>query len=45
MLSQSDKVSIRTYEKGSTLVVNGEKIMINGMNWDVIPIGKDAVKC
>ncbi|MEZ7945094.1 MAG: glycoside hydrolase family 2 TIM barrel-domain containing protein [Flavobacteriaceae bacterium] len=43
MLSQSDIVSIRTFEKGSTLVVNGDSFMINGMNWDMIPIGKDAV--
>ena len=43
MLSQSDIVSIRTFEKGSTLVVNGNSFMINGMNWDMIPIGKDAV--
>jgi len=41
--AQANKVFVRTNENGSTLVVNGEKIMINGMNWDVIPIGKDAV--
>ena len=43
VLSQSDIVSIKTFEKGNTLVVNGNSFMINGMNWDMIPIGKDAV--
>ena len=43
MLSQSDIVSVKTFEKGSALVVNGNSFMINGMNWDMIPIGKDAV--
>ena len=41
--AQADKVLVRTNENGNTLIVNGEKFMINGMNWDVIPIGKDAV--
>jgi len=41
--AQTDKVLVRTNENGNTLIVNGEKFMINGMNWDVIPIGKDAV--
>ena len=41
--AQVDKVLVRTNENGNMLIVNGEKFMINGINWDVIPIGKDAV--
>ena len=41
--AQADKVLVRTNENGNTLIVNGEKFIINGMNWDVIPIGKYAV--
>ena len=41
--AQVDKVLVITNENGNMLIVNGEKFMINGMNWDVIPIGKDAV--
>ena len=40
---QTHEVLVRTNEHGNTLIVNGEKFIINGMNWDVIPIGKDAV--
>ena len=40
---QTHEVSVRTNEHGNALIVNGEKFIINGMNWDVIPIGKDAV--
>lgn len=40
---QTHEVLVRTNEHGDALIVNGEKFIINGMNWDVIPIGKDAV--
>ena len=40
---QTHEVLVRTNEHGNALIVNGEKFIINGMNWDVIPIGKDAV--
>jgi len=34
---------VKSNESGNVLIVNGEKFIINGMNWDMIPIGKDAV--
>jgi len=36
---QSDKVSVFKDSDGMKLVVNGEDFMINGMNWDYVPIG------
>lgn len=39
--AQSAKVSIVNNEKGMKLVVNGEPFIINGMNWDYIPIGSN----
>ena len=41
--SQVDKVIIRSSDKGSKLVVNGKDFIINGMNWDYIPIGTNTV--
>ena len=41
--SQSDKVSVVNNEEGMKLVVNGKDFMINGMNWDYIPIGTNTV--
>ncbi|WP_426432348.1 glycoside hydrolase family 2 TIM barrel-domain containing protein [Winogradskyella sp. HB-48] len=38
-LAQSDKVSVEKSPDGFRLVVNGENMMINGMNWDYVPIG------
>ena len=40
---QTHEVLIETNEHGDALIVNEEKFIINGMNWDMIPIGKDAV--
>ncbi len=40
---QADKVSVVNNENGMKLVVNGEDFMINGMNWDYIPIGTNTV--
>lgn len=36
---KTDKVSVVSNEQGMKLVVNGEDFMINGMNWDYVPIG------
>nr|WP_299338407.1 glycoside hydrolase family 2 TIM barrel-domain containing protein [Allomuricauda sp.] len=41
--AQADQVSVVTNEEGMKLVVNGEDFMINGMNWDYIPIGTNTV--
>ena len=41
--AQTDKVEVVTNENGMKLVVNGEDFMINGMNWDYIPIGTNTV--
>lgn len=41
--AQVDKVEVVDDENGTQLVVNGEKFMINGMNWDYIPIGTNTV--
>ncbi|SNZ01805.1 glycoside hydrolase family 2 TIM barrel-domain containing protein [Flagellimonas pacifica] len=41
--AQADKVSVVNNEEGMKLVVNGEDFMINGMNWDYIPIGTNTV--
>ncbi|GAA3656373.1 glycoside hydrolase family 2 TIM barrel-domain containing protein [Flavivirga jejuensis] len=41
--SQANKVSVVSNEEGMKLVVNGEDFMINGMNWDYIPIGTNTV--
>lgn len=41
--AQVDPVKIQKNADGYKLIVNGEDFMINGMNWDYIPIGFDAV--
>ncbi|NNK10295.1 MAG: glycosidase [Flavobacteriaceae bacterium] len=41
--AQVDQVSVVQNQEGAKLVVNGEDFMINGMNWDYIPIGKNTV--
>ncbi len=38
---QADKVEVVNSDDGMRLVVNGEDFMINGMNWDYIPIGNN----
>ncbi|MBT8309688.1 MAG: glycosidase, partial [Flavobacteriaceae bacterium] len=43
VFAQADKVSVVTDDSGSKLVVNGKDFMINGMNWDYIPIGTNTV--
>ncbi len=42
-LGQTANVSVVNDESGTRLVVNGEDFMINGMNWDYIPIGTNTV--
>lgn len=37
--AQTSRVSVVSNEEGMKLVVNGEDLMINGMNWDYFPIG------
>ena len=41
--AQTPKVTVESNEAGMKLVVNGEDFMINGMNWDYIPIGTNTV--
>jgi hypothetical protein len=43
LYSQSDQVTVVNNTEGHSLLVNGEKLMINGMNWDYIPIGTNTV--
>jgi len=40
---QADQVAVVQNDQGSKLVVNGSDFMINGMNWDYIPIGTNTV--
>ncbi|WP_298520400.1 glycoside hydrolase family 2 TIM barrel-domain containing protein [uncultured Kordia sp.] len=39
MFSQADNVTVKKTDQGMKLVVNGKDFMINGMNWDYVPIG------
>ena len=41
--AQADRVYVQNDNSGMRLVVNGEDFMINGMNWDYIPIGTNTV--
>ena len=41
--AQADKVMVVDEGQGPKLVVNGSDFMINGMNWDYIPIGTNTV--
>ena len=41
--AQVDKVKIIRNDEGMKLVVNENDFMINGMNWDYIPIGTNTV--
>ncbi len=43
VFAQADKVSVETNDSGTKLVVNGKDFMMNGMNWDYIPIGTNTV--
>ena len=37
--AQVDKVEVTNNSDGMKLTVNGKDFMINGMNWDYVPIG------
>jgi hypothetical protein len=37
--AQAEKITVVNNNEGFTLLVNGKKVMINGMNWDYFPIG------
>jgi hypothetical protein len=43
VFAQSDKVSVLSNQDGDKLIVNGKEFMMNGMNWDYIPIGTNTV--
>lgn len=43
LFAQVDQVRVVTDESGSKLMVNGKPFMINGMNWDYVPIGTNVV--
>ena len=43
IFAQRNQVSVVKNEDGWKLVVNGSDFMINGMNWDYIPIGTNTV--
>ena len=42
VFAQSNKVEIVKNAGGTKLVVDGKDFMINGMNWDYVPIGTDV---
>ncbi len=39
LFSQTDKIYVKSNSEGMSLMVNGEPFMINGVNWDYVPIG------
>ncbi|MBC8756407.1 glycosidase [Kordia sp. YSTF-M3] len=39
MFSQTNSVTVKKDSQGMKLVVNGKDFIINGMNWDYVPIG------
>lgn len=43
IFAQSPKVSVQKDANGMTLLVDGKEFMVNGMNWDYIPIGTNTV--
>ena len=43
IFAQADQVSVQKSAEGHKLIVNGEEFMVNGMNWDYIPIGTNTV--
>ena len=42
VFAQSNKVEILKNAEGTKLVVDGKDFMINGVNWDYVPIGTDV---
>ncbi len=43
LFAQSNKVVVNSNNQGTFLTVDDEKFMINGMNWDYIPIGTNTL--
>jgi hypothetical protein len=43
VFAQVDQVSVVKNDRGMKLTVDGKDFMINGMNWDYIPIGTNTV--
>lgn len=43
VFAQVDQVTVVKNDKGMKLVVGGKDFMINGVNWDYIPIGTNTV--
>ncbi len=41
--AQTNKVSVTNDAKGFKLVVNGKDFIVNGINWDYVPIGYDVL--
>jgi hypothetical protein len=41
--SQASQVEVVNNDEGIKLIVNGKDFMVNGMNWDYIPIGTNTV--
>ena len=41
--AQTDRVKVESNSEGKYLTVNNKKFMINGVNWDYIPIGTNTV--
>ena len=41
--AQADRVTVAKGNDGMKLMVNGKEFIINGMNWDYIPIGTNTV--
>jgi hypothetical protein len=41
LFAQVDKISIVNNDDGMALNVNGKNVILNGMNWDYVPIGKN----
>ncbi|WP_104734969.1 glycoside hydrolase family 2 TIM barrel-domain containing protein [Hanstruepera ponticola] len=41
--SQQNMVNVKKDASGMRLMVNGKDFIVNGMNWDYIPIGKNTV--
>ena len=39
LMAQSNKVSVVNGADGSRLMVDGKELIVNGMNWDYVPIG------
>ena len=40
LMAQANKVSVSNSADGQRLIVDGKELMVNGMNWDYIPIGQ-----